>query len=93
MVILVVYDISDDGVRSRVSSKLMSIGFNRLQKSAYVRRGTSGTARYVFRVIKSMIDLSNDRLLVISIPDRIYETALTIGPKYVGDGLGPKVLI
>jgi len=93
VVVLVVYDISDDSVRGRVSSKLLTLGFNRIQRSAYVRRGTSGTARYVFRVVKSLIDLSTDRLLVIPIPDRVYDTSLSVGPKFVGDYRGGKFLI
>ncbi len=84
VIILVVYDISDDRVRSLVSNKLLAMGFNRLQRSAYVRRGTSGTARYVFRFIKSLINSSTDKLLVIPLPNRVYESSLTIGPKYLG---------
>ncbi len=81
VVILVVYDISDDRVRNAVARRLTSMGFIRIQKSAYVRRGTSGAARYVFRAVSRMIDKSSDKLLVIAVPDAVYAAASSVGRK------------
>lgn len=93
VVVMVVYDISDDEVRSLVASKLMRMGFTRIQKSVYVRRGTIGTSRYVFRSISRIIDPLRDKILVLSISERDYLSSLSIGPKAIGDTHGSNILI
>ena len=85
-VILVIYDIRDDTVRNTVAKRLTALGFIRVQKSAYVRRGTSGVARHVFRSLSRLIDTSTDKLLVIPVPERVYATSYAAGSKVVGDG-------
>jgi len=93
VVLMVIYDISDDQVRNMVSSKLLKLGFTRVQKSVYVRRGTSGVSRYVYRAISKYLDPVRDRLLVLSIDEREYLSALSLGPKVVGDSHGRNIII
>lgn len=93
VVVMVVYDISDDEVRNLVANKLLKMGFTRIQKSVYVRRGTLGTSRYVFRSLSRIIDPLRDRLLVLSISDRDYISSLSIGPKAIGDTHGGNILL
>jgi len=84
--VLVAYDVRDDSARNAVAKRLTALGFIRIQKSAYVRRGTRGVARHVFRVLSRLIDTSTDKLLVLSIPENVYASALILGRRGVGDG-------
>lgn len=91
-VVLVVYDVRDDAARNAVAKRLTALGFIRIQKSAYVRRGTAGVARHVFRALTKLIDTSTDKLLVIPIPEGVYATAYAVGGKVIGEGRHSTIL-
>ncbi len=91
-VILVVYDVRDDAARNAVVRRLTALGFIRIQKSAYVRRGTAGVARHVFRSLTRLIDTSTDKLLVLPVPESVYVAAYAVGGKVVGEGRHSTIL-
>lgn len=91
-VILVIYDVRDDAARNAVARRLTSLGFTRIQRSAYVRRGTAGVARHVFRVLSRLVDAATDRLLVLTVPEQAYASAHVLGRRVIHE-LGGTILV
>jgi len=77
--VLVVYDISDDATRSRVAKWLLSRGFTRIQRSAYVARGGVALARDVARHLEKMIDRSRDVVHIVVLQDYEWEMRIEVG--------------
>jgi len=86
--VLVAYDISNDAVRSLVARRLLAMGFSRIQRSVFVRRGSYAVARDVARLLARLVDPSSDRVHVIVVQDRDWGSRIVIGGEGV-DEAGP----
>jgi len=81
MRVLVIYDISDNEVRQRVAEWLLSRGFTRIQRSAYVARGGIAVARDVERYISRWIDVRRDVVHILLIQDIEWDRRIVIGDR------------
>ncbi|MEM0340427.1 MAG: CRISPR-associated endonuclease Cas2 [Acidilobaceae archaeon] len=77
--VVVAYDISDDAVRFRASEKLKSMGFTRVQRSLYVRRGGAHEAKEAARALARIIDYKTDNVIVMVVPWESLEKAFRLG--------------
>ncbi len=79
-VVVVAYDISDDDRRRRLADDLLRMGFTRVQRSVYVfRRAYRGVALRAARAAARRIDPVTDTVLIMSVPDKSFESAIIIG--------------
>ena len=80
MYVIVAYDISNDYNRTKAMKKLLGLGFKRLQKSVYVRRGSKGDAKDALRAIQKYID-DGDKVFIIVVSDKELREAFLIEGK------------
>lgn len=76
--VIVAYDISDDNRRVRASEKLISMGYTRLQRSFYIRRGGMSEAKETFRALSRIVNHKTDNLIVAVVPYESIEKAFRI---------------
>jgi len=69
VLVLIVYDISDDNVRRRLSDYLKSKGFTRVQKSAFIGNPPPTLYKDVKRVLKQFIKSSSDVIHIFPITE------------------------
>jgi len=69
VLVLVVYDISDDQVRRRLSDYLKSKGFTRIQRSAFIGNPPPSIYKDVRRVLKLFIKSESDVIHVFPITE------------------------
>lgn len=69
MIVLVVYDISDNGVRSELANYLKVKGFVRVQRSFFVGRPTPAILRDVERVLPKYVVSESDVIHLIPVPE------------------------
>ncbi len=79
MRLVVVYDISDDGNRQRLASRLLGLGLTRVQRSAFVGRGGYAFAKDVYRSVQRYVTGESDSVIVFVLPDEDFERALVAG--------------
>lgn len=79
MFVLVVYDISNNDVRRRLSDYLKSKGFTRIQRSAFIGRPMPTTLKDVERVLGKFIKESTDVIHVFPITESTLKYAKTYG--------------
>ncbi|AEM38370.1 CRISPR-associated protein Cas2 [Pyrolobus fumarii 1A] len=90
MIVIVAYDISDDYKRDRAAKLLLSMGFQRIQRSLYAARGGREKARQVAAALKRIIDPVTDRVDIILVHDHTWETRIVIGEGANIPGAKPK---
>jgi CRISPR-associated protein Cas2 len=67
---LVIYDITDDNLRNRISQVCKAFGLSRVQKSAFLGVLSSGQRKELISVLRGMIgDNGNIQIYVICRPD------------------------
>lgn len=69
MIILVVYDISDNQVRAELANYLKTKGFVRVQRSFFIGRPTPAILRDVERVLPKYVASENDVIHLIPVPE------------------------
>ena len=67
--VLIVYDISDNRKRKKLSDYLKSKGLSRIQRSAYIGKVTHSILMDIERVIPRYIDREHDILHIFPITD------------------------
>lgn len=80
MYVIVSYDIKDDNKRIKVMKKLLALGFSRLQKSVYVRRGGKGDAKDALRATMRYLG-DEDKLFIIVVSNKEFEEAFRVEGK------------
>ncbi|HIH89835.1 CRISPR-associated endonuclease Cas2 [Ignicoccus hospitalis] len=80
MYVIVSYDIKDDRKRLKVMKRLLALGFSRLQKSVYVRRGSRGDAKDAFNATVKYLD-DGDKLFIIVVSDKEFREAWAVEGK------------
>ncbi|MCX8199828.1 MAG: CRISPR-associated endonuclease Cas2 [Sulfolobales archaeon] len=79
MFILIVYDISDNDVRRRLSEYLKAKGFTRIQRSAFIGRPMPTTLRDVERFLWKFIKGTSDVIHLFPITENTLKYAKTYG--------------
>lgn len=79
MKILVVYDISDDGVRLKASRILEMWGLSRIQRSAFLGSLTRSRAVDLARKLESIIDVKTDVIHIVFIQPQDWSKTIVIG--------------
>ncbi|NPA84497.1 MAG: CRISPR-associated endonuclease Cas2 [Crenarchaeota archaeon] len=80
MYVIVSYDISDDSKRIKVMKRLLAMGFTRLQKSVYVRKGGKGDAKDALRATMRFLG-EDDKIFIIVVSNKEFEEAFLIEGK------------
>ncbi|MEM1644182.1 MAG: CRISPR-associated endonuclease Cas2 [Desulfurococcaceae archaeon] len=79
MFVLVVYDISDNDVRRRLSDYLKAKGFTRIQRSAFIGRPMPTTLKDVERILGKFVKEPTDVIQVFPITENTLKYAKTYG--------------
>jgi CRISPR-associated protein Cas2 len=87
-VILVVYDVSDDRKRQRLSKDLERWGLARIQRSAFAGRMQPARARDLKRLVEKIIDRETDIVHIILLRDEEWARVEVIGNQW-GEGVVP----
>ncbi|WP_075050630.1 CRISPR-associated endonuclease Cas2 [Ignicoccus islandicus] len=76
--VLVAYDIRNDSFRTKAMKRLLAMGFQRLQKSVYFKKGGRGDALDAFRAIKKYVKDETDKIFVVTLSDKEFREALVL---------------
>ena len=79
MKVVVVYDISDDGVRLRVSRLLEVYGLSRIQRSAFVGDMMRARALDLARRLETIIDHETDVVHIVFVQPQDWSKTIVIG--------------
>ncbi|ADL18414.1 hypothetical protein ASAC_0005 [Acidilobus saccharovorans 345-15] len=79
MRVLVVYDVSDDSRRLRLSRELERMGLSRVQRSAFVGPGGLAVAKEAARAAAQLVDDSTDVVHVVLLSEVEWANALVVG--------------
>lgn len=85
---LVVYDISDDGLRLRVSEVCKDFGLARIQKSAFLGDLPSARRRELIAKLRRMVREEGDNVQVFSICNADLALRVVIGKPFRGEEEG-----
>jgi|Deesub1362A_J573_1020465.scaffolds.fasta_scaffold00335_39 CRISPR-associated protein Cas2 len=88
---LVIYDISDDDLRSRVAQTCMDYGLVRIQKSAFIGRIDSQKRKGLVRILERLIKSQNDNIQIFVICDADIRLRKILGFSMYGDKEGDTV--
>ena len=77
MYVIVAYDISNDYKRTKAMKRLLGLGFKRLQKSVYVRKGSKGDAKDALRAVQRYLE-KRDKLFAIVVSDKEFREAFLV---------------
>lgn len=89
MMVLVVYDVSDDSRRLRLARELQRMGLSRVQRSAFVGRGGLAVAKEAARASAQLVEEATDVVHVVLPSDAQWLNAFVVGrplaaPKVAG---------
>ncbi|MEB2837274.1 MAG: CRISPR-associated endonuclease Cas2 [Desulfurococcales archaeon] len=84
--LIVIYDISDDSKRLRVSRTLQAWGLTRIQRSAFTGRAMRARARDLSRRLARMIDPETDVVHIVQLDEREWSRAIVLGKPYWARG-------
>lgn len=79
MIVLVVYDVSDDNKRLRLANILERWGLRRIQRSAFLGYIQECRVKDLERSIKMIIDESTDVVHLVPIDRRVLERVVVLG--------------
>ncbi|MEZ0318799.1 MAG: CRISPR-associated endonuclease Cas2 [Pyrobaculum sp.] len=79
MYIIVVYDISENDVRTKVSDVLRAYGLERVQRSVYVGRLPSALVKELAEKISRAVKAANADVAIFKVDKRVIDTAVWIG--------------
>ena len=75
MFVIASYDIKDDRKRNKVMKRLLALGFTRLQKSVYYRRGGRGMAFDALRAVQKLLG-KDDKIFIIVVSEKEFREAI-----------------
>ena len=82
--VLVIYDISDDRIRSRVAKILENWGLSRIQKSAFAGKLQRARIKDLARKLERIIDKDTDIIHIVPLQPREWYNAVVLGkPQWV----------
>ena len=77
--VVVIYDVSDDLARQKLSRVLEAWGLYRIQRSAFVGRLQWARARDLSRLASRIVDPSSDVVHIMPIEEHQWRRALVVG--------------
>lgn len=75
---IIVYDIPDDGVRTRVSHTLENFGFNRFQYSVFIGSRTQNTLEELVFTLQDIIDGKEADIRIYQICEKCYSKKMVV---------------
>lgn len=92
--VLVIYDISVNGVRERFANYLKAMGLNRIQRSAFIGKVSSQTLKDIERVARRIINPKTDIVHIFPLSAYEYTHMKVLGkPLTVMEALGERVAV
>ena len=92
--VLVIYDISDNGVRERFANHLKALGLNRIQRSAFIGKVSSQTLKDIERAARRIINPETDIVHIFPLSSYEYTRMRVLGkPLTVMETLGEKIAV
>lgn len=79
VVVLVIYDISDDAKRLRVAKLLQRWGLSRIQRSAFTGTMIPSRIRDLERAVRSHVDEETDVVHIVPLQERDWARKTVIG--------------
>lgn len=79
MLYWVIYDITEDKLRSKVSEKCKDYGMFRIQKSAFIGHMTRNKVEMLGIDVRDIIGDSNDYIFIIPACDKCFSSKFIIG--------------
>ncbi|AWR95237.1 CRISPR-associated endonuclease Cas2 [Acidianus brierleyi] len=76
--VIVIYDITDDTQRTKLSNELFKIGLSRIQKSAFSGDIDSQRFKDLTRICQDFIKSSNDVIHVVTLGIRDWERRIVL---------------
>lgn len=83
-ILLVVYDVSDDSRRLKLSRTLEAWGLSRVQRSAFAGRLQPARMRDLARIAARIIDEETDVVHMVSVPWEEWARAIVLGTPWGG---------
>ncbi len=83
--LLVVYDVSDNGKRSRLAKELKRFGLSRIQRSAFAGEVDQQRFKDLCRACSTLVDEDTDVVHVIQLGLRDWERRVVIGVEGGGE--------
>ena len=81
VVVLVVYDISDDAKRQRAARTIQAWGLSRIQRSAYAGTLLRARARDLARRLERIIDPDTDTVHILTLQRSTWEKTIVLGKR------------
>ncbi len=81
MLVLVIYDITEDDVRKRVADLLLQYGFKRIQYSAFIGRLPSYLLKDLVLKLRKITSRAHGNIQIIRITWRQYASRIEIGTR------------
>ncbi|MEM1597401.1 MAG: CRISPR-associated endonuclease Cas2 [Pyrobaculum sp.] len=81
MYIIVVYDISENDVRTKVADVLRAYGLERVQRSVFVGRLPPALVKELAEKISRVVKGANADVAIFKVDKRVIDTALWIGAR------------
>ncbi len=91
--VLVIYDVSDNAKRSRLSKTLESMGLSRIQRSAFAGEIPAARIKDVERAASRIIDRGSDVVHIIPLAERDWAARRVLGTPVWGDQLARGLLV
>ena len=79
MLVLVIYDISEDEVRQRVADTLKQYGFKRIQRSAYIGKLPNHLLKELEIKLRKIMAKAHGNIQIFKLSWRQYRTRIEIG--------------
>jgi CRISPR-associated protein Cas2 len=78
--IVVMYDVTEDGVRNKVAETLRAFGLVRVQKSAFVGRLPPALVKELAERLRRVARGANADIIILKVDKRVLDTMIRIGP-------------
>ena len=91
--VLVIYDVSSDEKRRRLSKTLEAMGLSRIQRSAFAGEMPAARMRDVERAASRIIDPRSDVVHIIPLGERDWQARRVLGTPLWGDQLAGSLLV
>ncbi len=91
--VLVVYDVSNDADRLRLSKRLQSMGLSRIQRSAFVGAMQRAKVRDIARMASSIINHETDVVHVVTVPENEWNRTIVLGKPWGYEEIDHVILV
>ena len=79
MLVLVIYDISEDDARQKIANILLQYGFKRIQRSAYIGKIPSHILKELELKLKKLMKTAHGNIQIFKLTPQQYKNRIEIG--------------